>query len=194
MQKITAILAETGDLFGVTGPQTEENLDRIANALERIASALEKLTTEKKPEAVEAKIEQAPPNIIPISRVEPNLPVTPITSANTHGVIEKYLATHGAKELERTKIVKDKDREPRLNQTASYIGQHFPELKEFYQFLKQRVQIPNGTFTYSTIENTPTQKARIKILGKNLKEIGILENWIILPAPEENLPVKIRSI
>jgi hypothetical protein len=192
MQNITTILAETGDLFSISGPQTGTDLNRIASALERIASSLEKLTTDKKPEVVEAKIEQTPPKIIPDANGESNLAIMAPTPLK-QGVIEKYLAEHGAKELEQTKIVKDKDQENKLNQLATYIGQHFPELKEFYQFLKQKVQIPKSFLTYSIKEKTPTQIATIKSLCENLKNAEILEAFSIRELPDKYIELRFAS-
>lgn len=196
MQKITAILAEAGDLFGVAGPKTDENLDRIATALERIATALEKLTGEpsnkpttiKQPTPEPVKVIEAfnnhstlkPEITLEIGKLEdtstnsksPEKEIPKINTITKYDLVERYLNQKGINFQESGEQKPSIIQEKKLTKLASFLGQNYGECQKLYKLIKGKISTP-GTHLEHFIETPATR-------GKILEFYNLLINAQIL--------------
>lgn len=197
MQTITEFLPQIeGVLTSKSSTDNSTDLSRIAQALERIATSLEKLTgsniktnednqvssgvktsnsvAEPGPSKIVTLTEKAKPTNPEKGSIEKNRFTSPAPLIK-QGPLENYLAARGFRIISQNKVAKDQERENKLNQLASYMGQHFEEIVIFYQHLKQKAHAPYDGFTYSVKELAPNKQASIKNLCKKLKEVSLLE-------------------
>jgi hypothetical protein len=211
MQKITAILAEAGDIVGVAGPQTAADLNRIANALERIASSLEKLTGEPKNNPVITPPQSPENKVIQLesknAQVKAPVLVKAITPATTNavkpGIIEKVqLQTISSQDSVLDKYLKKKEiavlaqkkqaftpeKDEILDKLALHLGKNFTECKKLYLSLK--ANSTNDSISYSLYGATAKENTKIRKFCSLLEGVNLLEDFEYLGSPVFSLQFK----